>query len=366
MVINNSIENKNILIAPLNWGLGHATRCIPIINALIEEDFKPVLAGDGDSLALLKKEFPQLKSYELPSYNIRYTKKGSYLRYRILFDSLKILKAVKAELQVVDTIIEKENINGIISDNRFGVRSAKVPSVYITHQVNVLSGITTPITSKMHQKIISKFDECWVPDHKDWPNLANELSHPDNTNLNLKYIGPISRFDKKNTTKEGMTEKKKYDVMILLSGPEPQRTILEEKLLNEIKSSDKKVLFVRGILSENQQKDEGEKLTIINYLLTDELQKAIVNSKVVLARSGYTTIMDLNSLQAKAFFIPTPGQFEQEYLAKVLENQKLAPYARQNDFKLEMLDKVNNYQGFRQKKTSNRKDINFPFDAFIR
>jgi predicted glycosyltransferase len=218
----------------------------------------------------------------------------------------------------------------------------------------------------MHQKIISKFDECWVPDHKDWPNLADELSHPDNTNLNLKYIGPISRFDQRINPVKAMTEQKKYDVMILLSGPEPQRTILEEKLLNEIKSSDKKVLFVRGILSENQQKDEGEKLTIINYLLTDELQKAIVNSKVVLARSGYTTIMDLNSLQAKAFFIPTPGQFEQEYLAKVLENQKLAPYARQNDFKLEMLDKVNNYQGFGQKKTSNRKDINFPFDAFIR
>ncbi|MCK4562601.1 MAG: glycosyltransferase, partial [Flavobacteriaceae bacterium] len=246
-------NKKKILIAPLNWGLGHATRCIPIINALLKEGFEPILAGDGDSLKLLQKEFSELKSYLLPSYNIQYTKKGENLKYKLLFDVPQIIKAVKKEQELVNKIIEKEGVTGLISDNRFGVYSKKIPSVYITHQINVLSGFSTFLTSKIHQRIISKFDECWIPDYESKPNLAGKLSDSKSVKLPLKYISPISRFVNEISSFEGMTNNKKHDLLILLSGPEPQRSLLEEKLLEELKSYSKKVLFIRGIISDKEK-----------------------------------------------------------------------------------------------------------------
>ncbi|MCF6223496.1 MAG: glycosyltransferase [Flavobacteriaceae bacterium] len=347
----NSSNKRKILVAPLNWGLGHATRCIPIINVLIHEGFEPVLAGDGDSLKLLKKEFHDLMSYELPSYAIQYTKNGKNLKYKLLFDALRINKIIKKEYQTVNEIIRKENIKGIISDNRFGVRSNQVPSVYITHQVNVLSGATSFITSKYHQYIISKFDICWVPDYKGKNNLAGKLSHTNTSELNLKYINPLSRFDEVFFCKEKPLVTKKYDILAIISGPEPQRSLFEEKLLDAFKTTSKKVLFVRGIVSDKEKekpKLNHKNVKIVNYMLQEELQKSIIESELIIARSGYSTIMDLEKLCAKAFFIPTPGQYEQEYLAKYLQEKNIAPWSSQNNFKMNDLKKHLDYTGFKQ------------------
>jgi len=334
---------KKILIAPLNWGLGHATRCIPIIKALIEANFKPILASDGDALTLLQKEFPQLTSYQLPSYQIEYSKKNN-LKYKLLLSTPKILKAIRQEKKAVEEIIAKENVSGIISDNRFGVRSAKTPSVYITHQLNVLSGNTTLITSKIHQQIISKFDECWVPDGMSEFNLSGELSSVKKKQLKVKFIGTLSRFKKQAIIK-------KIEVLIVLSGPEPQRSILEKKLLVQLKKTNKKVVLVRGIITNKKLPSVTENLTIVNYMLTEQLEQAINESEVVLARSGYSTIMDLEKLEKKAFFIPTPGQFEQEYLASRMDKLGIAPFVHQDDFRMQLLDYIKNYKGFRTTET---------------
>jgi uncharacterized protein (TIGR00661 family) len=345
-----------IIVAPLNWGLGHATRCIPVIKALIEQNFTPIIASDGVALQLLRMEFPSIKSYQLPSYGIQYPKKGKSFTFKLLLQLPKIYKAVKEEHKIISKIIEKEGITGIISDNRFGVYATKVPSVYITHQVNVLSGFTTFFSSKVHQKIIAKFDYCWIPDYEGEPNLAGKLSHVNGNHLNCQYINPISRFHFER-------REKKYDLLVLLSGPEPQRTLLEEKLLNELKSYQKSILFIRGIVEEKQNYSKKDNLEIVNYMLANELENAINESEIVLARSGYSTIMDLDKLGAKAFFIPTPGQFEQEYLAKYLKNQHIANYARQESFKTEMLVGMENYTGFLKSKTS--KSNTFDFEVFI-
>ncbi len=334
---------KKILIAPLNWGLGHATRCIPIIKALTEANFKPILASDGDALTLLQKEFPRLISYQLPSYHIEYSKKKN-LKYKLLWSSPKIIKAIKKEKKAVEEIIDKENLSGIISDNRFGVRSAKIPSVYITHQLNVLSGSTTLISSKIHQQIISKFDECWIPDIKGGLNLSGELSNVNKKQLKIKFIGILSRFKKQLITK-------KIEVLIVLSGPEPQRSILEKKLLVQLKETNKKVVLVRGIMTNKKLPSIIKNLTIVNYMLTEQLEQAINESEVVLARSGYSTIMDLEKLEKKAFFIPTPGQFEQEYLASRMDKLGIAPFAYQDDFRVQLLDNIKNYNGFKATET---------------
>ena len=328
---------KKILIAPLNWGLGHATRCIPIINALVAQNFEPILASDGDALTLLQKEFPNLTSYELPSYDIKYTT-GKNQKLKLVVQSPQILKASINEQKSVQQIHKQEKLSGIISDNRFGVRLASISSVYITHQIQVLSGNTTTITSRLHQKIIAKFDECWVPDNKV-QILSGKLSSNEEVKFKVKYIGVLSRFKKQNLPQ-------KYDLLIVLSGPEPQRTILEQKLLVQLKMYTKKVLLVRGIFTKNEVHSNQSNITIVNYMLSQALERAFNESKLILARSGYSTILDLSKLGKKAFFIPTPGQFEQEYLAEQLEEQKIAPYSSQEVFDLQFLDKTSDYSGF--------------------
>jgi len=320
--------------------LGHATRCVPIIHTLIKGGFEPVLASDGNALLLLQKEFPFLKSYTLPSYNIKYAKSSKNLKFKLLFSVPSVFLAVKKEQKIIHEIIDKENIEGIISDNRFGVYSNKIPSVYITHQLNVLSGNLTKITSNIHQKIIDKFDECWVPDLEIETNLSGKLSYLKNSPQKIKYIGVLSRLKKVKTDL-------KYDLLVLLSGPEPQRTILENKLLNELKNYKGKVLFVRGVLNNTSKIETSTAIEIKNYLLTDEVERAMNQSKLIIARSGYSTIMDLAVLGKKAFFIPTPGQNEQEYLAKRLSEQKIAPFSNQQDFTFNKLKEIENYSGFK-------------------
>lgn len=357
-VLTSKHQSKKILVAPLNWGLGHATRCIPIINELILNSYTPIIASDGDALSLLQKEFPELKYYELPSYKIKYTKNGKNLKYRMLLDTPNILRAITNEKTIVLKIIKKEGVSGIISDNRFGVRSNKVPSVYITHQIKVLSGNTSFLSSLVHQKIIAKFDSCWIPDYNDNQSLAGELSDLEKPKMDIKYLGCLSRFKYKKVPK-------KHDLLIVLSGPEPQRSILEEKLFAELENYDKKVLFVRGVVSEEQQIKKLKKTCIVNYMLNEELQTAINESELVLTRSGFSTIMDMQKLRAKAFFIPTPGQFEQEYLAKYLDQKKIAPYACQDNFKIEMLNEIENYNGFIKNRPTNKLDFKTLFNMYF-
>lgn len=333
-------SKRNILVAPLNWGLGHATRCIPIINQLLADNFNPILASDGNSLALLRKEFPELETIELPSYNIEYSKKGNQLKYKLFLDSPSILKAIIKEKRVVKDLVTQGKIDGIISDNRFGVHNYKVPSVFITHQLNVLSGATTWLSSKIHKYIIKRFDECWVPDLEGELNLSGVLGHTDEHSLNLKYIGPLSRFETTITNKE-------YDIMAIVSGPEPQRTFFEKKLYSELLKTDKKVLFVRGLIEGEEKSFTFKNITVFNYMTSKSLGHAINSSKMIVSRSGYTTIMDLAKLNKKAFFIPTPGQYEQEYLAERLDKYKLVPFANQEDFELNMLDRAESYNGLR-------------------
>jgi uncharacterized protein (TIGR00661 family) len=353
-------KQQKILVAPLNWGIGHATRCIPIINALIKQNFIPVIASDGDALLLLQKEFPKLKSYQLPSYNIKYTKHAVLLKTSLFFQSLSLYKTIKKEKKIVAEIIKKEFITGLISDNRFGVFSCDVPSVYITHQIKVLSGFTTWLTSKLHQKIINKFDECWVPDVEKTPNLSGKLSHETKLKIPIKYIGVLSRFK----YYEPKNNDKKYNILILLSGLEPQRTQLEVKLINEFKNSPKKILFVRGVLSEKKQLKNTKHITFKNYLLQNDLQNAITQSHLIIARSGYSTIMDLAVLQKTTFFIPTPSQNEQVYLAKHLKRLKIAPFSTQNNFKLLDIIAIDNYNVFKELNNFNDDSLLNLFDCF--
>lgn len=334
-------STKTILVAPLNWGLGHATRCIPIIKALKEENYEVVIASDGVALGLLTKEFPNTQTVELPGYNVTYARKGRNFKRKIATSAPHLLKAIKAEHKALNQIIETFKIDGVISDNRLGLYTKKVPTVFITHQLTVLSGKTTWFTSYLHSMFIKRFDECWVPDHKRNNTLSGKLGHPKKLVIPTKYLGPLSRMT-------SSQERHKYKALAILSGPEPQRTLLEDILVNELNKYAGKVLLVKGVIEDEQVYSKKDSVEIVNYLTTPELESAINRSEFVISRSGYTTVMDLACLGKKAFFIPTPGQTEQEYLAQRFKKLGIAPYSSQENFKVKDLAKIAVYKGFQK------------------
>lgn len=331
-------SDRNILVAPLNWGLGHATRCIPIIHGLEQQGFNPILASDGIALAMLRKEFPHMQTLELPSYEIEYAKNGANFKWKMLANVPKMVEAIMAEKKIVKKWVKEHRLTGIISDNRLGVFSKRVPSVFITHQLNVLTGNTTWISSKMHRYIIKKYVECWVPDAAEKPNLTGKLGHLKKPDDKIRYIGPLSRF-------RSLEMPKKYDLMVILSGPEPQRGMLESQLRDELQNFEGKVIFISGKVEAKQKKEQIGHITHYNFMTTDQLELAFNESAKVLCRSGYTTIMDLAKLGKKAFFIPTPGQYEQEYLARKLKRDGLVPFAKQEDFHLANLLEIDIFKG---------------------
>lgn len=334
------MDKKRILVAPLNWGLGHATRCIPIIRALNEQNFVPVIASDGDALHLLQKEFPELEHYSLPSYSIEYSKYPFLLKFKLLCNTPHILRTISKERKLTEDLIKTKNISGIISDNRWGVRSNLVPSVFITHQIQVLSGLTSLLSSKIQQWYINKFDECWVPDLPGTINLSGKMSHLKKTAIPLKYLGILSRFEKE-------VRPIKYEILVLLSGPEPQRSILEKILFKELKGTTKKICVVRGIVEEIQKVEKKGNFSVYNFMTSKELERVINSSRLVISRSGYTSLMDLAKLEKPVFLIPTPGQPEQEYLARRLKKMGISPGCSQAKFTAIKLKEINDYKGLR-------------------
>ncbi len=336
-------DKKRILVAPLNWGLGHATRCIPIIRFFQKQNAEVFLASDGRAYHLLLQEFPDLPIFQLPAYNITY--RTSNMMWNMAFQFPKMFRAIAKEKKAIAKIVEDEKIDIVISDNRFGCFSKKTYNVFMTHQINL--PIPMPVAKQLGNWVnwnqISNFDECWIPDFKDEPNLSGNLSHGKNVAQqikNVKYIGALSRMQKKPT-------KQKRKAIIILSGPEPQRTYLEKKILEQALESPYHFLIVKGQTERKEHFFFSKNIEVVSFLTSEELNTAIAESEIVISRSGYTTLMDLVFLGKKAILIPTPGQTEQEYLAKHFYEQKIFFTSSQKNFNLEeALRLVERFTGF--------------------
>lgn len=302
------IKQKTILVATLNWGLGHTTRCIPLIRALCKEN-KILIASDGAAGELLKEEFPDLNYINLPSYNIKYYEYSMLLN--ILLQIPKIVWAIIREHLLLKKIIEKSGVSMVLSDNRFGLWNRNVHSVFITHQLFIRAGIFSRLVKKINHWFIAQYNECWVPDYEnESDSLSGELSHGNSISAKVKYIGPLSRFEKQETV-----GKFKYDLAVLLSGPEPGRTVFENIILDQLKILNKECMLIRGIVDKENIPESYTNVEVKNYSSTSQLLQIISESKIILCRSGYSSIMDLEVLGKKAILVPTPGQTEQEYLA---------------------------------------------------
>ncbi len=322
-----------ILVAPLDWGLGHATRSIPVIREFLAQGCEVYLAGTGKQAALLQAEFPGLTLIPLEGYNIKYARTVFGQVRVILFQIPKIIKTIRREHKWLLARSREFDFDAVISDNRYGLYHTSIPCVFITHQLAIKSRMgkwTERILQKRNYTYINHFTECWVPDDAGENNLAGELSHPlSKPAIPLKYLGSLSRFEIK-----GNDEKKNH-LLVILSGPEPQRTMLEEKIINGISHYNYTATIVRGLPEAESIIPSTEMLKFYNHLPAEDLNKAMMEAEYVIGRSGYSSIMDIVALQKKSILIPTPGQPEQEYLGKYLAKKNLVVCVEQDGFILD-------------------------------
>jgi hypothetical protein len=328
-----------VFIAPLNWGLGHATRCVPLIERYRREGHEVILGGDGDSLLWLKRRFPTLKIEPLSSLRVRYSASRSQVgaMLRMLPDFIRF---IREDHLLIQSLQNKYCFDLIISDNRFGLflppENRKPKTVYLTHQLQVRLPRgwrwAEPLARRIHAAFYRRYDEVWVPDYADTQqSLAGWLSHPAKLPANARYIGPLSRFTA--YPSEALANNSPFSILhspfstvALLSGPEPQRSLLEQDLIRRFEDQSEPVLIVRGKISGPRTQTVHQHITLVPRLEDEPLVAALNHCSRIIARSGYTTVMDLDALHLlhKAELIPTPGQSEQEYLAAYLRGRQMS------------------------------------------
>lgn len=325
--MNTAKHNIKVLVAPLDWGLGHATRCIPLITTLLSLGYEVILAGEGAQAALLQSEFPQLVILPLKGYRVTYSKHRWIFPLKILFQLPYIWRSIQEENQWLKEQVKAHSIRLIVSDNRYGLHHPGIPSIFITHQLCVQAPFRwmEKWIQKIQYRQIQFFTECWVPDAAGITNAAGKLSHPEKLPpIPTRYIGWLCRLK---SLPQNPTFLYKY--CIVLSGPEPQRSCLEKILLAQLGNQTEQILFIRGLPDVNELPVIPSHITCYNHLNQKDLSVAFSQSEWIVSRSGYTTLMEILCLQKKSILIPTPGQTEQIYLAKKLQAQNLAFSASQ-------------------------------------
>ena len=336
-----------ILVAPLDWGLGHATRCIPIVNELLSQNCDVWLAGEGQQEALLRAEFPGLPFLPLEGYRMHYSARS--LGWKIILQIPRMIQTIGKEHRWLKEMMAAHQFDAVISDNRYGLYHKRIPAVLITHQLTIKGHLGTwseNILRRWNYKYIQRFSECWVPDVSGPNSLAGELSHPIiKPKIPLRYAGWLSRFEKKKSISFDIPkEKTNHHLLFILSGPEPQRSILENKIINEVSHYPGTATIVRGVPTLLTAIPSTGMIKFYNHLSARELNEEAENADWVISRSGYSTIMDLVKLGKKAILIPTPGQTEQEYLAAFLNQKQIALSIEQRDFSLQRtLDKAKKF-----------------------
>ncbi len=326
------LRKPRILVAPLDWGLGHATRCIPLVRELLAQDCEVWLATEKSQEILLKNEFPSLAFLRLRGYRVRYAHTKIGLFWQMLLQSPRLLNIIKKENKWLQKAVQEYGFDAVISDNRYGLYHPEIPCIFITHQLTIKSPVgkwSERMLQKRNYRYIRRFRECWVPDEKNESNLAGELSHPPMyPQVLLKYIGPLSRFQKTTAVAE------KDHLLFILSGPEPQRSLLENKIVAQVVHYNGTATVIRGLPGEASLIPSTNMLQFYNHLPAEELNKEIMRAEYIISRSGYSTVMDMAVLQKKTILIPTPGQTEQEYLGSYLQQKRFACCVSQKNFSI--------------------------------
>lgn len=322
---SNFPDHQRILVAPLNWGLGHASRCIPVIRTLRQLGHEIIIAADASPLALLQEEFKDLKRIEFirfPGLNVSYDK--GHVTRSILRHLPAYLLQVRREHRRLQELIDSHRISIVISDNRFGLWTRKIPCFYITHQLMIKAPQSLKwsewLLYRIHRLVIRRYSECWIPDVKDNGGLSGDLSHRHPLPPNARFIGVLSRFSI--LTPQDLKESDCFHTVALISGPEPQRSEFESMVLRELLKRGTKSLILRGLPDRTETK-VVQNVTLVPHLPSRLLMAHLIRARRIICRSGYSTMMDLAVLHKRAEITPTRGQTEQEYLCNHLVRRNI-------------------------------------------
>lgn len=317
-VITADVRGTRVLVCPLNWGLGHATRCVPIVRALKAAGKTVIVAADGEPMAFMQQEFPDIEVIEFGGLTVTYTAGKSQIG-AMLRQLPKFLFRIWREHRKIGEIIAKKRIDTIISDNRFGLWNKHVYSIYITHQLMIKMPMKWRFLERsawrIHRWFIRHYRRCWIPDEVE-NGLSGDLSHKYPLPENGVFIGTLSRFG--SATNQVQPAASPYNTIALVSGPEPQRTLFEQYLVERLRTDDQPAIIVRGLPATHRTQHIGH-ITLADHLDSRQLEHLLRTTPHIICRSGYTTLMDLTTLQRTATLVPTPGQTEQEYLAEYVQ-----------------------------------------------
>jgi hypothetical protein len=321
-----------------------------------------LLAGEDKTARLLHEEFPHLPLLPLEGYRIRYARTGWELAFTITAQIPRIISAIEREKEWLDRIVEEHSIDAVISDNRYGLFHEKVPTVFITHQLLIKTGMGKwgdEFLQGLNYQYIQQFGACWVPDHEGEDNFAGDLSHPaEKPGIPLRYIGPLSRFEPEEKREE-------KHLLVMLSGPEPQRTIFEDLLLEQLQSYSGPIVFVRGLPGGQEQPDHPPHILMHNHLPAAALKQVMEEASLVIARCGYSTVMDLAALRKKSILVPTPGQTEQSYLSEHLMKKGFALCATQDKFRLSNLLELSGQFNYQLPASPSRRSLEEALEEFV-
>ena len=317
-----------IFFPVLNWGLGHASRSLPLIREYLAHGEEVIAASDGEALTMLRNELPELMVLQLPAYGILYGSR--YMPINMLKHGPGMLKTMRTEKELTAAIVDRHKIDCIISDNRYGCFHPDIPSALITHQLQVFTGqkLLDVYIRRQIRSWVKNFSEIWIPDQAPPGNITGDLSGVNTDPIPKYYLGVISEL--KAAPKTGH-----YDAVAVISGPEPQRTNFEQLIIEQLSALKGKFAIVRGKPDSEEPVRTESNLTIFPYMGRSELSQLLQETKVVIARSGYTTLMDLAKTGHRAILCPTPGQYEQIYLADRLANLGQCVYVRQENLQLD-------------------------------
>lgn len=360
-----------VLVCPLDWGLGHATRCIPLVRALIRNGHEVLIGATGGGLNLLRGEFPGLDVFAFPGYPIRYSRSAATLLPVLLAQMPGMIRGMIAERRALDRIVSERRVECVISDGRYGVRSRRLPTVFVTHQLFIRPpgrfpgrSIAEALILALNRRLLAGFREVWVPDFPGTPNLSGALSHRGAGLPGVVFIGPLSRFQAVDwgwlegppSPAEGGIPA--VDVLATVSGPEPQRGRFEAALRRTLEGMAGTRVLIRGLPGSPAATDPARQsgplplttggLNVFDHLDGPAMKALFASAALVVARSGYTTVMEMASLGLRqVVLVPTPGQPEQEYLADHLDAARIALGMAQDAIDLEQAQKrLGQYAGF--------------------
>ena len=317
---------KTILVSPLEWGLGHTVRLVPVIDDLVRKGHRVIIASDGRSLSFLRFRFPELSWVRMPFYPVRYPENKSFF-LKIIPQIPGILRAIHQNRKQVARLVREQSIDLIISDHRYGLTCRGVSSIFITNQLwlKAPKGLTwgEPLAYRLHLWYLRKFTRIWLPDFPGEPNISGIQTHPPRMPRRADFIGPVSRF--RGIEPEEPGQVKPFEILGLLSGPEPQRTILENILIEILNKAGTSSIILRGLPPEDPltqpSEEENGCVRLISHAADPHLLWYILQAPRIICRPGNSTVSDLIILGKSALLVPTPGQTEQEYVAEHLATQ---------------------------------------------